>query len=101
MQKDPNSQNQDTQGQNTETYMEFPCQFPIKAMGLASGELHLHVFNIVKRHAPDTDHNALTQRASKNGKYISVTVTIEATSREQLDAIYQDLTASEQIMMAL
>ncbi|KPJ93710.1 MAG: transcriptional regulator [Gammaproteobacteria bacterium SG8_11] len=88
---------QDTQ----ESYLEFPCQFPIKAMGLATEGLHLHVFDIVKRHAPDTEHNAITHRASKNGKYLSVTVTIEATSREQLDAIYQDLTASEQVMMAL
>ena len=84
-----------------ESYLEFPCQFPIKAMGLATEGLHLHVLEIVKRHAPDTGHDALTRRASKNGKYVSVTITIEATSREQLDAIYQDLTASEQIMMAL
>ena len=97
MPNEHNPQNQDSQ----ESYMEFPCQFPIKAMGLATDGLHLHVFDIVKRHAPDTDHNAIAQRASKNGKYISVTITIEATSREQLDAIYQDLTASEQVMMAL
>jgi putative lipoic acid-binding regulatory protein len=91
---------QSTQDQQ-ESCMEFPCQFPIKAMGVASEGLPLLVFEIVKRHAPDTDHDALTQRASKNGKYVSITVTIEATSRAQLDAIYQDLTASDQIMMAL
>ena len=86
---------------NKETYLEFPCQFPIKAMGLATEGLHLHVFDIVKRHAPDTDLDAISHRASKNGKYISVTITIEATSRAQLDAIYLDLTASERVMMAL
>ena len=84
-----------------ESFMEFPCQFPIKAMGLASEGLPLHVFDIVKRHAPNTGHDAISHRAGKNGKYVSITVTIEATSREQLDAIYQDLTASEQVMMAL
>lgn len=97
MRNEHDSENQDSQ----ESYMEFPCRFPIKAMGLATEGLHLHVFDIVKRHAPDTGHEAITYRASKNGKYISVTVTIEATSREQLDAIYQELTASEQVMMAL
>jgi putative lipoic acid-binding regulatory protein len=84
-----------------ETYLEFPCHFPIKAMGLAVEGLHLHVLEIVKRHAPDTQPQAVSYRASKNGKYLSVTVTIEATSREQLDSIYEDLTASEHIMMAL
>ena len=99
MRNDHDSHNQDQVTQ--ESYLEFPCQFPIKAMGLATEGFHLHVFDIVRRHAPDTSHEAITYRASKNGKYISVTVTIEATSREQLDAIYQDLTASELIMMAL
>lgn len=84
-----------------QSYIEFPCQFPIKAMGKASEELHLHIFEIVKRHAPDTHERAMKHRASKNGKFISVTVTIEATSRAQLDAIYQDLTDSEHVMMAL
>ena len=86
---------------DTESPLQFPCQFPIKAMGLAVEGLHLHVFEIVKRHAPETQSHAVAYRASKNGKYISVTVTIEATSREQLDAIYEELTASEHIMMAL
>lgn len=85
----------------SESPLRFPCQFPIKAMGLAVEGLHLHVYEIVKRHAPDTPSQAVAYRASKNGKYLSVTVTIEATSREQLDAIYQELTASDHIMMAL
>jgi putative lipoic acid-binding regulatory protein len=92
---------QNDQDSTQESYLEFPCQFPIKAMGLATEGLHLHVLEIVRRHAPDTGHDAMKHRASKNGKYISVTVTIQATSRQQLDAIYLDLTASEHIMMAL
>jgi putative lipoic acid-binding regulatory protein len=85
----------------TESPLQFPCRFPIKAMGLAVEGLHLHVYELVKRHAPQTEPQAVSYRASKNGKYISVTVTIEATSRQQLDAIYEELTASELIMMAL
>jgi len=81
--------------------LEFPCEFPIKAMGLASETLHTTVLDIVQRHAPEADEQALKSRPSANGKYVSVTVTINATSREQLDAIYLELTACEQVLMAL
>jgi len=81
--------------------MEFPCEFPIKAMGLASETLHMTVLEIVQRHAPEAGEHALKSRPSSNGKYISVTVTINAESRTQLDAIYLDLTDCEQVLMAL
>ena len=81
--------------------MTFPCQFPIKAMGLASNELEQIIFELVQKHVPDLGQEALKQRASGNGKYLSITVTVEATSREQLDAIYYDLTACEHVIMAL
>jgi len=86
---------------NNKPIMEFPCEFPIKAMGLASETLHRVVLDIVQRHAPETSEHALKSRPSSNGKYISVTVTINAESRAQLDAIYLDLTACEQVLMAL
>ncbi len=81
--------------------IEFPCDFPIKAMGLASDTLHMTVFNIVRRHAPELNQAAIKTRPSANGKYISVTITVNAQSRKQLDAIYRDLTACEHILMAL
>ncbi len=81
--------------------IEFPCDFPIKAMGLASETLHATVMEIVCKHAPDTEGTALKTRPSSNGKYLSVTVTVRATSQAQLDAIYMDLSACEQILMAL
>ena len=84
-----------------DSVMEFPCQFPIKAMGSSEYDLHSVVWEIVQRHVPELSSEQINQRPSKNGKYISVTVTIEAHSREQLDAIYYDLTASEHILMAL
>jgi len=86
---------------NNKPSMEFPCEFPIKAMGLASETLHITVLEIVQRHAPETDKHALKSRPSSNGKYVSVTITITAKSRAQLDAIYLDLTACEQVLMAL
>ena len=84
-----------------ESALRFPCRFPIKAMGLARDDLYLHIIEIVEQHVPDLNEEDITQRASSNGKYLSVTVTIEATSREQLDAIYQALTDCEHVMMAL
>ncbi|NOX92528.1 MAG: DUF493 domain-containing protein [Gammaproteobacteria bacterium] len=86
---------------NNKPAMEFPCEFPIKAMGLASETLHMVVLEIVQRHAPEAGEHVLKSRPSSNGKYISVTITINAKSRAQLDAIYLDLTACEQVLMAL
>ena len=87
--------------EKTESAIEFPCNFPIKAMGLASYDLELIVFEIVTQHAPDTTKSAVKKRESSNGKYISITVTVNAQSQTQLDAIYQALTNHEHVMMAL
>lgn len=84
-----------------ESLIEFPCQFPIKAMGPATPEFDTHVFEIIKRHAPDTHERALKSRLSKNGNFKSITITINALNRAQLDAIYQDLSDSESVSVAL
>jgi hypothetical protein len=84
-----------------ETFLEFPCQFPIKAMGKADLELDLLVIEIVRRHAPDINEGTVTTRPSKDGNYIAVTVTIEASSKRQLDAIYQDLHDHPYVLMVL
>lgn len=81
--------------------LEFPCHFPIKAMGLAEHDVHLILLDIVQRHAPQADGAGLNQRPSSNGKYISATIVIEAQSKQQLDAIYMELSAHEKIIMAL
>lgn len=85
----------------TESAIQFPCDFPIKAMGLASVDLEVIVFDIVTEHAPDTTKDAVKTRESSNGKYISITVTVNAQNQAQLDAIYQALTDHEHVMMAL
>lgn len=84
-----------------ETLLEFPCDFPIKAMGLADGDFEALVVALVRKHAPDLGEGAVRTVDSKGGKYLSVTVTVRATSREQLDNIYRELTACEQVLMAL
>jgi putative lipoic acid-binding regulatory protein len=84
-----------------ESPLQFPCEFPIKAMGKSDCELDVVVVEIVRRHVPDLTEGAVHTRDSKEGNYISVTVTVNATSREQLDAIYQDLVDCEAVIMAL
>ena len=84
-----------------ESPLKFPCEFPIKAMGKSDCSLDTIVVEIVRKHAPDLGEGAIKTRASANGNYISVTVTVNATSRKQLDAIYQDLVDCEAVIMAL
>lgn len=83
------------------TLLKFPCQFPIKVMGRSNLEFDLLVIDIVRRHAPDIHEQAVKTRPSKDGNYLAVTVTIQASSKQQLDAIYQDLTDHPQVLMTL
>jgi len=84
-----------------ETLLEFPCQFPIKAMGKSDVDLDIVVIEIIRRHVPTLSEGALVARPSKAGNYLAITVTIEAHSKQQLDAIYQDLTTHPHVLMAL
>ncbi len=84
-----------------ETLLDFPCRFPVKAMGRDTDDFEATVVGIVRRHAPDLSEGAVTLRPSRGGRFVSVTVTITATSRAQLDAIYSDLTDHDQVLMAL
>lgn len=84
-----------------ETLFEFPCQFPVKVMGQASDVFEIEVLQIIRRHVPELGENAVRRRESAKSNYAALTITITATSREQLDAIYMDLTASKHVIMAL
>jgi hypothetical protein len=81
--------------------LSFPCRFPIKAMGRAEAGFDALVVGIVRRYAPSLGEGAVSQRLSRGGRYVSVTVVVEAESREQLDAIYQALSAEVRVLMAL
>ncbi len=84
-----------------DSIMKFPCEFPIKVMGAAEENFDMLVVNIVRKHAPDLTEGAVKSRKSKEGRFISITVTVQAESRQQLDNIYMDLTAHEKVLMAL
>jgi putative lipoic acid-binding regulatory protein len=84
-----------------ETLFDFPCEFPIKVMGEAADDFDSFIVSLVRRHSPDLGEGAVRTRTSRGGRYMSVTVTIQARSRAQLDAIYMDLTAHDRVLVAL
>ncbi len=81
--------------------LAFPCAFPIKVMGRREGGFAQAVLEIVRRHAPDFEASTVEMRPSRKGKYLSVTCTIRATSREQLDALYQELCDHPTVVLVL
>ena len=81
--------------------LKFPCDFPIKIIGKESADFDQLVIELLRPHVPDLDQDRVRMRSSRNARYLSVTVTIWATSRAQLDSIYQDLSDHERIVMAL
>ncbi len=85
--------------EHNDSLLEFPCDFPIKALGRSCENFDALVYSLVTPYAPDLSEAAITTKASAQGNYLSVTITVRATSREQLDAIYRAMTACEQIMM--
>lgn len=85
----------------TKDLWQFPCDFPIKVMGKATPEFETFVLSTIHKHVPDIKEGAIELRPSENKNYLSITVTIQAQSKAQLDAIYQELTASKLVLMAL
>lgn len=81
--------------------LQFPCRFPIKVMGRASESFEIEVVQILHRHIPNLPEGAITRRDSRQSNYAALTIVIEAHSRDQLDAIYRDLSACEHVLMAL
>lgn len=84
-----------------ESAIEFPCSFPIKMMGRDSPEFRATARALVEKHAGEVADEAVQAALSRNGRFVSVTVTITATSKQQLDAIYREVTAHEDVLMAL
>ena len=86
---------------NDESLIKYPLDFPIKIMGRREPRLVNAIVEIVQHHAPDFDATTVEMRASKKNNYLSVTCTIRATSREQLDALYRELCDHPSVVMVL
>ena len=85
--------------QPAESLLRFPVEFPIKVMGRTADGFAQAIAMVVQKHAPDFDSATVEMRASSAGKYLSLTCTINATSRDQLDNLYRDLTAHPMVTM--
>ena len=87
--------------QSPDTLLEFPCDFVLKVVGLAAEDLEAVVLAIVRCHVGDDGLATVASRSSREGKYLSFTVTVRAESQLQLDALYTELSRHERILMAL
>ena len=81
--------------------LEYPCDFPLKILGHTQAGFAQAVLEVVRRHAPDFDGSTIELRASKRRKYLSITCVIRATSRGQLDGLYQELCDHPMVVMVL
>lgn len=84
-----------------ETLLEFPCDFPIKVMGRESPGFRELTKSLVEIHTGPIDDAAIRSAPSRNGRFVSVTITVVAQSQQQLDDIYREITSHEDVLMAL
>lgn len=84
-----------------ESLLQFPCDFPLKIIGFQRPGYAQSILELVRQHAPDYDGAEMEMRPSSKGKYLSLTCTIRATSREQLDGLYQALCDHSMVVKVL
>jgi putative lipoic acid-binding regulatory protein len=85
----------------TNELLEFPCEFPLKAIGKNTADFENHVVTIARNHIPQLDEASISRRPSNGDKYLGVTITFTAQSQQQLDALYQELSDSDHVLMLL
>jgi putative lipoic acid-binding regulatory protein len=83
------------------TLLEFPCDFPVKMMGRETAEFHTTVRELVEKHTGPLNDSAIESSLSRNNRFVSITITVRAESQEQLDNIYREVTAHDDVLMAL
>ena len=84
-----------------ESAIVFPCSFPIKMMGRDTPEFLVVTRCLIEGHVGPVDDTAVKTSSSSNGNFVSVTVTIMAASQQQLDDIYREVSAHDDVLMAL
>lgn len=84
-----------------ESPIEYPLAFPIKVMGAKRDGFVHAVTETARRFDPTFDAATIELRESRRGNYLSVTITVWATSRAQLDALYQALTSHPLVKVVL
>jgi len=82
-----------------ESLLKFPTDVPVKVFGRNDAEFRAAVVEIVEKHFGTT--YTITEVESKQAAYVSLTITVRAESRAQLDALYQDFVVSPHVLMPL
>lgn len=88
-------------GGQADDLFAFPCAFPLKIIGQTDAGLPDAVLAVVRRHAPDFSGASMETRVSSGGRYLSLTCTINAVSRQQLDELYRELCGHRLVKMVL
>jgi len=84
-----------------DSLLQFPCLFPIKIMGKKNDQFFLSIKEILTRHFGDLKEKDIKTSISKKGTYISITITVQVTSQNQLDNAYNELSAHKDVLVAL
>ena len=87
--------------EDSKPVLEYPCDYPIKVMGLHENDFAVCIIDIVRRHDPDLADEHITYLESRNGKYLAVSVVITATGASHIEALFNDLKASGRVVMVL
>ena len=81
--------------------IDYPIQFPLKVIGLDEADFADFATEIVRRHVPELLEENITSRLSEGDKYRSVSFEFIAVSREQVDALYVELSSHKRVLMIL
>jgi putative lipoic acid-binding regulatory protein len=81
--------------------IEYPCAFPIKVMGVHVQDFEAAVVAMARQFDPGFDHTSIERRPSSGGNYLGLTITVTATSREQLDELYRTLSTHPLVKVVL
>lgn len=84
-----------------DTPIQFPCDFLIKIIGKADSDFEKTAIQIVKNHFPNWDNTKLEKKFSKDNNFLSLSITVHALSKPELDALYQALSDEPLVVMAL
>lgn len=79
--------------------LSFPCELPIKVLGRNSDAFREAACGIVRNYYGDLDEQRYSEQLSRNSSYLSLTFVVRARSRDEADALFRELTASDDIMM--
>lgn len=84
-----------------ESLIEYPSDFPIKVMGATHDAFAPTILEVVCKHDPSFHEGKMETRPSGKGNFTGLTCTVRATSREQLDALYSELSGHPMVKMVL